>query len=70
MKNEPHQQKRSDFKRIHNYIADLLNNNKVFRINDNEVITSIPANHFISDMSNYKLNTRDDDKIFFRKNLS
>ena len=51
--------KKSNFKSIYDYVADLVNNNKVFRVNDNEVITAIPLSYFISDISNNKFNTRD-----------
>ena len=47
--------KRSTFKGIYNYVADLINNNTDFRINDNEIIS-----RFLEDINNDKFNTRDD----------
>ena len=44
--------KKSNFKNIYNYVVDLVNNNKVFRI-----ITLIPLGHFLEDINNDKFNT-------------
>ena len=52
--------KKSDFKSVYNYVAGLINNNKVFRINDSEVITVASLGHFLGDLNNNKFNTRDD----------
>ena len=40
------------FKDIYNYIVDLVDNNTVFRINNNEVITLIPLGRFLEDINN------------------
>ena len=56
--------KKSDFKSIYNYVSDLVNNKKVCRINDNEVI---PLSNFIIDISNDKFDTRNDAIEYFSK---
>ena len=61
--------KKSDFKNIYNYVADLVNNEKVFRINDNEVITAIPLTNFITDINNDKFDTRNDAIEYFSKRI-
>ena len=57
--------KKSDIKSIYKNVVDLVNNKKVFRINDNEVITAVPLTQFLDDSNNNKLNTRDEAIKYF-----
>ena len=52
--------KESNIRRVYNFVADLLNNNKVFKIDDNEVITAVLLSHFLENFNKNKFNTRDD----------
>ena len=61
--------KRSNFKDVYNYVVNLVNNNTVFRINDNEVITIIPLCRFLENIDNDKLNTTDDAIKYFSKRI-
>ena len=46
-----------------------MNNNKVFRINDSEVITSVPLIHFLGDINNNQFDTRDDAIKYFSERI-
>ena len=61
--------KKSDFKSVYSYVVNLVNNSKVFRINDNEVITAIPLSVFLGDIDNNKFNTRDDAIKYFLERI-
>ena len=61
--------KKSEFKTIYNYVVDLVNNNTVFRINDIEVITTVLLSHFLGDINNNKLNTRDNAIKYFSERI-